>query len=99
MQLMDGCGSRQMNFRSFTQLFGIMSRTTLQERLKLLYTLHVEELTHNRETVEEGRGSLENSSNTSQTGEKMSVTFEPVLVEMQNVIEYLVVPSELRTCH
>ena len=76
LQLMDECGSRQMNFRSFAQLFGIMSRTTLQERLKLLYTLHVEELTCNGETAEKGRGSLENSSNTSQTGERISVTFE-----------------------
>jgi hypothetical protein len=33
-----------MNFHNFCQLFGIMSRSTLQERLKLLYILHLNEL-------------------------------------------------------
>ncbi len=43
---MNPSGSGQMNFYSFCQLFGVMSRATLQERLKLLYILHVKELTN-----------------------------------------------------
>lgn len=35
-----------MNFLAFCQLFGVMSRSRLQERLKLLYILHVKELTN-----------------------------------------------------
>ena len=35
-----------MNFLAFCQLFGVMSRSRLQERLKLLYVLHVKELTN-----------------------------------------------------
>ena len=35
-----------MNFLAFCQLFGVMSRSRLQERLKLLYILHVKKLTN-----------------------------------------------------
>ena len=44
MQLMDINDSRQMNFHSFVLLFGLMSKATLQERLKLLYILHLNQL-------------------------------------------------------
>ena len=37
---MDSSHSGQMNFYSFTQLLGVMSRATLQERLKVLFILH-----------------------------------------------------------
>ena len=73
VQLVDKCGSGQMNFRSFVQLFGVMSRTTLQERLKLVFTLHIKELTRSRGPSVEGKGSLENSSNVIESGEKMTV--------------------------
>ena len=33
-----------MNFHSFVLLFGLMSKATLQERLKLLYILHLSRL-------------------------------------------------------
>ena len=35
-----------MNFLAFCQLFGVMSRSRLQDRLKLLYILHVKKLTN-----------------------------------------------------
>ena len=35
-----------MNFLAFCQLFGVMSRSRLQERLKLLYILHAKKLTN-----------------------------------------------------
>lgn len=41
LQLMDTNKSQQMNFHSFVLLFGLMSKATLQERLKLLYILHL----------------------------------------------------------
>ena len=41
---MDLTGSQQMNFHSFVLLFGLMSKATLQERLKLLYVLHLTRL-------------------------------------------------------
>ena len=44
IQLMDLNGSHQMNFHSFVLLFGLMSKATLQERLKLLYILHLTQL-------------------------------------------------------
>ena len=43
---MDRSGSGQMNFLAFCQLFGVMSRSRLQERLKLLYILHAKKLTN-----------------------------------------------------
>ena len=46
IKLMDRSGSGQMNFLAFCQLFGVMSRSRLQERLKLLYILHVKKLTN-----------------------------------------------------
>ena len=48
---MDTTGTGQMNFSSFCQLFGLMSRSRLQERLKLLYTLHLSELSACEESV------------------------------------------------
>jgi len=54
-----------MNFLAFCQLFGVMSRSRLQERLKLLYVLHVKELTnqvtasdHNDKKKEGDRGKI-----------------------------------------
>jgi len=44
--LVDPDSTGQMNFRSFVELFDIMSKATLQERLKLLFILHIKELTH-----------------------------------------------------
>ena len=41
---MDTNESQQMNFHSFVLLFGLMSKATLQERLKLLYILHLTRL-------------------------------------------------------
>ena len=37
-----------MNFHSFVLLFGLMSKATLQERLKLLYILHLSHLLDNK---------------------------------------------------
>ncbi len=44
LQLVDTTATGQMNFHSFCQILGIMSRSTLQERLKLLYILHLDDL-------------------------------------------------------
>ena len=64
---MDPNGTGQMNFYNFVELFGIMSRATLQDRLKLLFILHVKELTaHKQFSMQE---SLENSSNTIESSE------------------------------
>lgn len=54
VQLVDTTATGQMNFNSFCQLFGIMSRSTLQERLKLLFILHLKELTECEEEEEHG---------------------------------------------
>lgn len=43
-KLVDTTNTGQMSFYDFCGLFGIMSRSTLQERLKLLYILHLKEL-------------------------------------------------------
>lgn len=61
VQLVDPCGSGQMNFNSFVQLFGIMSKATLQERLKLLFILHIKELTQTHQGDSQAKSSLENS--------------------------------------
>lgn len=52
MQLMDMKDSHQMNFHSFVLLFGLMSKATLQERLKLLYILHLNRLLNPNSTSE-----------------------------------------------
>ena len=49
---MDITDSHQMNFHSFVLLFGLMSKATLQERLKLLYILHQDQLLNPRSTSE-----------------------------------------------
>lgn len=59
VQLMDFNGSQQMNFHSFVQLFGLMSKATLQERLKLLYILHQSQLLNQSNT---DASNLEDSS-------------------------------------
>ena len=63
MQLMDITDSHQMNFHSFVLLFGLMSKTTLQERLKLLYILHRNQLLNSRsaskQDVDAGESSKE----------------------------------------
>lgn len=62
MQLMDITGSHQMNFHSFVLLFGLMSKATLQERLKLLYILHRNQLLDSRSTSKD----LDNSESSKQ---------------------------------
>lgn len=59
---MDPNDTGQMNFYNFVELFGIMSRATLQDRLKLLFILHIKELTAGKQSSVQK--SLENSSNT-----------------------------------
>ena len=56
---MDRCGSGKMNFNNFCQLLGVMSKATLQERLKLLYVLHLREMTNQIVEVDE-KEALEN---------------------------------------
>ena len=52
LQLVDITGTGQMSFNSFCQLFGIMSRSTLQERLKLLFILHMDQLEEGSEKID-----------------------------------------------
>ena len=59
MQLVDTTGTGQMNFNSFCQILGIMSRSTLQERLKLLYILHLSDLSDDAE--EEGEEGVDSA--------------------------------------
>jgi len=45
LQLIDLDDTGLINFHGFCQLFSVMSRSTLQDRLRLLYSLHID---HNR---------------------------------------------------
>ena len=64
---MDTNESQQMNFHSFVLLFGLMSKATLQERLKLLYVLHLTQLLDESNTnAYPAKGSCDESSKTPQ---------------------------------
>ena len=58
---MDITDSHQMNFHSFVLLFGLMSKATLQERLKLIYILHRNQLLISDSTSEHQLDASESS--------------------------------------
>ena len=74
---MDLNGTQQMNFHSFVLLFGLMSKATLQERLKLIYVLHLTQL--------QNRGSSDMESSTTTESSKISPSHS---VHSQDIFYY-----------